>query len=326
MTGEARAELPGFLLVVGSPAVGFAHILDLDAVGSSGWHLEQVAVRPEVARGGIGTMLLRAAMGAVLDRGQDWLTLMTYAEVPWNGPWYAREGFAEIEPTDAAGHWDRLAPLREVERREGLERLGRRVGMVAAVADEPAARHAVSVIPLRESRGGIEVFVQHRALTMDFTPGVVVFPGGRVDPEDATTAYRDGIEVTQACAVREVREETGAVIDPAQLIPWDRWITPIHYPKRFDVEFFVLPVEGGEDFEHLTGEATRSEWMSVAELVRQVESGAASMVPPTRTIIDELSALGSLEAVCALRPDVVPIRHDITVLRPRPTGGSGSAS
>lgn len=318
MRGEERAALPGFVLVVGEPVIGFAHVLDLAAVGTSGLHLEQISVRPSAARAGVGRMLLRAAMGAVLDRGQDWLTLMTFGDIPWNGPWYAREGFTEIGASDSV-HWSRLTPLRETETREGLDRIARRAAMVCALADEPEPRPAVSVIPIRERGGELEVFVQHRALTMDFAPGAVVFPGGRVDPEDATTAYCSGIAVAQACAVREVREETGASIDPGALIPWDRWITPIRYPRRFDVEFFMLPVEGGEEFTHLTGEATHSEWVGVERLVRDVESGAASMVPPTRTIIDELSALGSLDAVSALHPVVAAVHHDLAPPRPRST-------
>ncbi|CAM4119988.1 hypothetical protein [Janibacter anophelis] len=47
-------------------------------------------------------------------------------------------------------------------------------------------RPAVSVIPLRDGPDGLEAFVQHRATTMDFAAGVVVFPGGRCDPSDET--------------------------------------------------------------------------------------------------------------------------------------------
>lgn len=316
-SGEERATTPGILLAAGDPVVGFAHVIDLTAVGRSGWHLEQIAVHPSAARRGVGTMLLRAAMGAVLDRGQTELTLMTYAEVPWNGPWYAREGFVEIDARAHSTVWDRLAPLRAAERSLGLEAGGRRTGMVSSLSDEPAPRAAVSVIPVRSREGLLEVFVQHRALTMDFVPGAVVFPGGRVDPVDEGTADEWGVDVARACAVREVAEEAGAVIDPAALIPWDRWITPIRYPKRFDVEFFLLPVVGGEEFVHQTEEATHSDWMPVADLVRATEEGTLSLVPPTRTIVDELSALGTLEALVGLRPTVEAVRNDLTAPRPR---------
>lgn len=315
--GEQRAARPGFILTVGQPILGFAHVIDLVEHGSSGLHLDQVAVRPDAGRRGIGTMLLRAVMGEVLARGQDTLTLMTYADVLWNGPWYAREGFAEISATSHPVEWERLTPLRAIEDDLGLAAAGRRVGMVVGLTDDPAPLPAVSVIPVRERGGALEVFIQHRVHTMDFAPGVVVFPGGRVDPIDESTAYQSGISVAEACAVREVAEEAGAVIDPADLIPWDRWITPVGYPKRFDVEFFLLPVADGSEFVHSTGEAIDSVWMPVADLVIAVETGQLNMVPPTRTIIDELSALRTLKATVALQPEVVAVHQDIATLRPR---------
>ncbi len=58
--------------------------------------------------------------------------------------------------------------------------------------DSPAAevpvRAAVSVLLLRDGDAGPEVFVQHRVRTMDFAAGMVVYPGGRVDPVDILTA------------------------------------------------------------------------------------------------------------------------------------------
>ncbi|NLJ53849.1 MAG: GNAT family N-acetyltransferase [Intrasporangiaceae bacterium] len=326
--GADRAATPGFVLAAGDPLLGFAHVLD--RTGSGGrdedgperggrvrMHLDQIAVRPSAQGRGVGEMLLRAAMGAALDRGAAELTLMTYADVPWNGPWYARQGFVEVTEESHPDLWAELEHFRAVEDGLGLPAAGRRIAMAVPLADEPTPLPAVSVIPVRERDGVLEVFVQHRAHTMDFVPGAVVFPGGRVDPQDSTTAERLGIDVTQACGVREVAEETGAVIDPADLVPWDRWITPIGYPKRFDVFFYVLPVADGAEFAHTTGEAVRSEWTPVRDLVVAVESGDLAMVAPTRTIVDELSALGSLSAVVGLSPDVGPVDHDLAAPRPR---------
>lgn len=49
-------------------------------------------------------------------------------------------------------------------------------------------RPAASVLILRERAARLEVFVQHRATTMDFAAGAVVFPGGRVDEIDRAIA------------------------------------------------------------------------------------------------------------------------------------------
>jgi GNAT superfamily N-acetyltransferase len=123
--GVERIATPGFLLVAGDPAVGFAHVLELEGIA----HLEQLAVRPDVHRQGIGGALVRAAMAEAASRGYGEITLCTYADVPWNGPFYATLGFEELAE---------LGPLhrrmRDHEREIGLDEHGRRVVMVASTA------------------------------------------------------------------------------------------------------------------------------------------------------------------------------------------------
>ncbi|UMG91656.1 GNAT family N-acetyltransferase [Nocardioides sp. TF02-7] len=126
-SGEARAAEPGFLLVAEADGVvvGFAHVLDL--AGHA--HLEQLAVHPEHSRRGHGTALVRAALAEARRRGHDELTLSTYADVPWNAPYYRRLGFRELH--ELPPHLERV---REHERAIGLERHGRRVLMAAPTA------------------------------------------------------------------------------------------------------------------------------------------------------------------------------------------------
>ncbi|HYX11269.1 MAG TPA: NUDIX domain-containing protein, partial [Candidatus Acidoferrum sp.] len=47
---------------------------------------------------------------------------------------------------------------------------------------------AATVVLLRPGPDGAEVLLIHRPATMAFGPGLHVFPGGRVDPEDADVA------------------------------------------------------------------------------------------------------------------------------------------
>jgi GNAT superfamily N-acetyltransferase len=84
------------VLVSGDPPVGLCRI---DALGP-GAHLEQLSVYPEHGRRGIGRSLLRAGITWATDHDYDQLTLATYRDVPWNGPFYASEGFVEIGPAD----------------------------------------------------------------------------------------------------------------------------------------------------------------------------------------------------------------------------------
>ncbi len=68
----------------------------------------QVSVDPAFGRAGIGTTLLRHALTVARRRGEGSVVLSTEANVPWNGPWYEREGFRRI-PEDALS-----GPLAEV--------------------------------------------------------------------------------------------------------------------------------------------------------------------------------------------------------------------
>lgn len=78
-SGEARAVERGFLLVAGDPVVGFAHVLLLDGSGDGEGdgpggahaHLEQLAVRPDHARRGIGTALVDSVCGPRERLAQD---------------------------------------------------------------------------------------------------------------------------------------------------------------------------------------------------------------------------------------------------------------
>ena len=127
-SGEERAAEPGFLLVAvadDGAVVGFAHLLDL----AGRWHLEQIAVDPAHGRRGVGATLLTAVHAEVALRGGTEVTLMTYADVPWNGPWYARHGYAVLASVP-----EHLRPFAEAEEHLGMQRHGRRVAMVRPLA------------------------------------------------------------------------------------------------------------------------------------------------------------------------------------------------
>lgn len=81
----------------------------------------------------------------------------------------------------------------------------------------------------------LEVLLLKRSDAASFMPGVWVFPGGGVDPEDG-----DGEAGYRACAVRELSEEAGIELDEdEELIPYSHWITPEIVPVRFDTWFFL---------------------------------------------------------------------------------------
>lgn len=133
--GQQRAQAPGFLLVARErargPLVGFVHVLE-PAVGPA--HLEQLSVLPSHGRRGHGRALVTAALREASLRGHREITLRTYAEVPFNAPFYRSCGFEESQPTTAFQR-----RLVDVEQEQGLMRYGRRVQMTAPLSglDQP---------------------------------------------------------------------------------------------------------------------------------------------------------------------------------------------
>lgn len=148
-------------------------------------------------------------------------------------------------------------------------------------------RDAATVIVVRDASTRPRVLMGQRGRAAAFMPNKVVFPGGAVDPGDATVPLAsplpepcrsrlDGAgdatpEALAAAAIRELWEETGQIAgvpgtwedapagwrdfaatghrpDPHHLRYVFRAITPPGRPRRFDARFFLLPAE------HLAGD------------------------------------------------------------------------
>jgi 8-oxo-dGTP pyrophosphatase MutT (NUDIX family) len=104
----------------------------------------------------------------------------------------------------------------------------------APPAEPVPARPAATIVLMREGRGGLEVLLLRRVRSAGFVPGAYVFPGGRVDADDATPALLErlhGVSAEQArerlglapdavpaaeayliAALREAFEETGLLV------------------------------------------------------------------------------------------------------------------
>jgi len=81
-------------------------------------HIDQVSVHPDHARQGIGRELLERAAAWARAHGCRSLTLTTYVEVPWNGPYYERLGFRYLAPAEETAG---LRAIRAHEREIGLD-------------------------------------------------------------------------------------------------------------------------------------------------------------------------------------------------------------
>ncbi|MEV7869857.1 GNAT family N-acetyltransferase [Streptomyces sp. NPDC088124] len=82
-------------------------------------HVEQVSVHPDAARLGIGRALIDHLAARAVGAGFTALTLTTFADVPWNAPYYARLGFRTLTEDRLT---DGLRALRRAEAAHGLDR------------------------------------------------------------------------------------------------------------------------------------------------------------------------------------------------------------
>jgi GNAT superfamily N-acetyltransferase len=108
------------VLVIGEPPVGFAQLDEVDGQA----HLRQLSVLPSHMRRGLGSELLEASCVWAASAGYREIVLTTFAEVPWNGPFYRARGFVEIDDPGPG-----LAAVRAAEKAAGLDDLSPRMAM-----------------------------------------------------------------------------------------------------------------------------------------------------------------------------------------------------
>jgi ribosomal protein S18 acetylase RimI-like enzyme len=121
---EDHFSQAALVLVVGDPPVGFVCV---ELVGGVP-HIWQLAVHPDHGRQGLGRALVRAACEWARLQPFDAITLTTYRDVPWNGPFYESLGFVTMGTLTPE-----LIGIREHERAVGDDDFGPRVAMRLAL-------------------------------------------------------------------------------------------------------------------------------------------------------------------------------------------------
>jgi 8-oxo-dGTP pyrophosphatase MutT (NUDIX family) len=154
---------------------------------------------------------------------------------------------------------------------------------------EPAVpRPAASVVLLRH--GGkhgdraLEVLLLKRTESAKFMPGVWVFPGGSVDDGDGEDEAR-----FKACALRELEEEAGIALDPAEeLVLFSRWITPEVVSRRFDAWFFLALAPAHAPPRADGVETVDAGWFEPANALEAQAAGEMSLAFPTVKQLESL--------------------------------------
>jgi 8-oxo-dGTP pyrophosphatase MutT (NUDIX family) len=161
----------------------------------------------------------------------------------------------------------------------------------------------------RHRARGLEILMMRRGPDARFMPGVWVFPGGAVDPEDREAAARqapgsdpelDADELAhRICGAREVGEESAVEIDAADLHPWSRWVTPEVVPIRFDTRFYVALAPPHSAPTPDEAEVDMARWIGPAHALAEHADGELELSFPTIKHLEELSEFPDADAVIA---------------------------
>lgn len=108
------------VLVYGDPPEGFACMDIVDGIP----HIWQLSVDPTFGRQGRGGALIEAVCDWASDHGHEAVTLTTFRDVPWNGPFYSRRGFFVLNELPPE-----LTAIRDREKAIGDDDFGPRVAM-----------------------------------------------------------------------------------------------------------------------------------------------------------------------------------------------------
>jgi len=175
----------------------------------------------------------------------------------------------------------------------------------------PEPHPAATVLLLRPGADEPEVLLIHRPSTMAFGPGLHAFPGGRVDPGDrGATAATGGLTVDEAAialghnvapgealalhvaATREMAEEAGVRLRPADLAPLAHWTTPRFMPRRFSTWFFVADLPDGVEPAFSPDEVASHRWATPRAALDQMSAGEIEMWVPTTSVLQRLAEIG----------------------------------
>jgi 8-oxo-dGTP pyrophosphatase MutT (NUDIX family) len=200
--------------------------------------------------------------------------------------------------------------------------------------DLPEAIPAATLILMRPAPAGgpPEILMLERAATMAFAAGALVFPGGRIDPDDHSTAARFpelADAAARIAAIRETIEETGVApalrpdpdsaalreaiaagrpfaalldemglaLDLEALTPFARWCPNFREARRFDTLFYLAEAPGGGHSLHSADEteSVHTFWASASTVLGEIEAGRAKAIFPTRRNLERLARFGSLD-------------------------------
>lgn len=188
---------------------------------------------------------------------------------------------------------------------------------------------ATLVVFRHRTVGPPELLVVERSAKMAFAGGAIVFPGGRIDPDDHAIGQIHAIETEEAAArvaaIRETLEESGLAIgfadlpgddwvreararlharepfsailpdggrelDLESLVPFARWCPPFREARVFDTRFYIARApDDAPDPVVDDTENVSSFWASAEHVLDAADAGRVNIIFPTRRNLERLA-------------------------------------
>ena len=201
---------------------------------------------------------------------------------------------------------------------------------------------AAAVVLFREGSEGREAVLVRRSPSLSFAGGWHAFPGGRLSPADRATevpGLAGDDAALFACAVREVFEETGLLfavgasglspgtlpaarralldgdlsfprfledkklsLDRDLLTPAGRWLTPEHFPQRYDARLFLAEVEDSARPEIWPGELSAGSFVPAVRALEAWRKGEMLLHPPNLNALKVLARKGAIDLALLRSP------------------------
>ncbi len=163
------------------------------------------------------------------------------------------------------------------------------------MSDLKPALPASTLILLRACGQHFEVLLLKRANTLQFAGGSWVFPGGRVEADDAADGDLHSLSANRIAAARECEEEAGLQLKPDNFIPYSHWTTPRQKGKRFATSFLLGVLDEFQAVRVDDSEIVEFQWLTPAQGLEQHRRGKLPILPPAFITLLELSRVNTIE-------------------------------